>query len=237
MNRIQINPELNPEELHKIYRDEGRLQVHNFFTVETANYLLQLMLENDNWNLAYNEGGNFYESPISELDNLSSSQKNSFMKQIFSGATDKFQYIFIQYCMTQAIRLGEEKDHPLHQVEAFLNSSYYLDFMRILTGDDSIKKADSTATIFDKEHFLTTHDDTHSTHDRVAACAFSLNKNWDRNWGGHLAFFDEDGNIEQAFVPSFNTLNIFSIPQQHSVQQVAPFAAEKRYSLLSWLHR
>lgn len=237
MYKIQINPELNPTELHKSYRDEGRLQVHNFFTAETADYLLQLILANDNWSIAYNEGNNFYESPIKELNNLTPIQKTNFMNKTFTGATSKFQYIFIQYIITQAIRLGEEKGHPLHQVEKFFNSNEYLDFMRILTGESAIKKADSTATIFDKDHFLTTHDDTHSEHDRVAACAFSLNKNWNRNWGGHLAFFDDDGNIEQAFIPSFNTLNILSIPQQHSVLQVAPFAVEKRYSLLSWLHR
>ena len=53
----------------------------------------------------------------------------------------------------------------------------------------------------------------------------------------NLAFFDEAGNIEEAFMPAFNTLNIFLIPQRHAVQQVAPFAGTRRLSYLSWLHR
>jgi len=109
--------------------------------------------------------------------------------------------------------------------------------MRELTGEPLITKADSYASMYDKEHFLTQHDDLHQKHARVAACVFNLTQRWNRNWGGHLAFFDDKGNIEQAFIPIFNTLNILSIPQQHAVQQVTPFAKEKRYSLLSWLQK
>lgn len=237
MHKITINPDLNPKELNKTYQDKGRLQVHNFFTEDTAQYLLKLLVENKNWNLAYNNGNNFYESPISELEKLTTEQKQKFMKQVFAKASNNFQYVFLQYYISQAIKLKEELGHPLHQVDEFLNSDYYLDFMRELTADSSIQKADSYASLFDKEHFLTEHDDIHSKHDRVAACVFNLTKRWDRNWGGHLAFFDDKGNIEQAFIPTFNTLNILSIPQNHAVQQVTSFAGEKRYSLLSWLHR
>jgi Rps23 Pro-64 3,4-dihydroxylase Tpa1-like proline 4-hydroxylase len=71
----------------------------------------------------------------------------------------------------------------------------------------------------------------------VAAYVFSMTKVWDKNWGGHLAFFDDAGNITHAFVPSFNTLNIFLVPQLHSVQLVSPFAGANRSSYLGWLHR
>ena len=51
-----------------------------------------------------------------------------------------------------------------------------------------------------------------------------------KDWGGHLAFFDDDGNITEALIPSFNTFNIFLVPQMHSVQLVSPFAGGKRTS-------
>ena len=237
MIKIEINPDLDPEKLNKIYQKTGRLQIHNFFTDETAQYLLKLLLENTTWNLAYNNGDNYYESALKDFTDLELKKKNNFMKQIFLNASSKFQYVFIQYYISQAIKLGEEKGHPLHQFELFVNSKEYLNFMKTLTGDSNIKSADSYASIYDKEHFLTEHDDNHKTHDRVAACVFSLTKYWNKNWGGHLAFFDDKGNIKEAFIPTFNTLNILSIPQQHAVQQVTSFAQEKRYSLLSWLHR
>jgi len=109
--------------------------------------------------------------------------------------------------------------------------------MRTLTGVKSIRKADSYATMYAPGHFLTEHDDRHEKHDRVAAYVISMTKNWDKNWGGHLAFFDDGGNIKEALIPSFNTLNIFLIPQMHSVQLVSPFAGENRTSYLGWLHR
>ena len=157
MHKITINPELNPKELSKSYQENGRLQVQNFFTDETAQYLLKLVLENKTWNLAYNNGSNFYESPISELEKLTAEQKQKFMNQIFAKAGNGFQYVFYQYYISQAIELKEEPGHPLHQFHEFLNSEYYLDFMRELTADSSIKKADSYASLYDKQHFLTDH--------------------------------------------------------------------------------
>nr|WP_252736284.1 2OG-Fe(II) oxygenase family protein [Aestuariibacter sp. A3R04] len=91
--------------------------------------------------------------------------------------------------------------------------------------------------MYDKGHFLTDHNDTHSKHNRVAACTFGFSENWNMNWGGHTVFFDDQGNLKQGFKPAFNTLTLFRIPQDHAVQMVTPFAGAKRYSLLSWLHR
>ena len=86
-------------------------------------------------------------------------------------------------------------------------------------------------------HFLTKHADRHPSHDRVAAWVLSMTPEWDENWGGHLAFYDDRGNITEAFKPAFNTLNIFLIPVDHAVQMVAPFAAKPRTSFLGWLLR
>ena len=145
--------------------------------------------------------------------------------------------MFYQYYITQAIELNEHPGDPMHQMHHFMNSQGMLDFMRTLTGEQAIVKADSYASMYLPGHFLTTHEDLHDKHDRVAAYVFSMNKKWEENWGGHLAFFDDNGNINEAFIPSFNTLNIFLVPQMHSVQLVAPFAAANRTSYLGWLHR
>jgi Rps23 Pro-64 3,4-dihydroxylase Tpa1-like proline 4-hydroxylase len=70
----------------------------------------------------------------------------------------------------------------------------------------------------------------------VAAYVISLTRNWNRNWGGHLAFFNERGDVEAAFLPSFNALNVFAVPQLHAVQMIAPFARGVRTSLTGWVH-
>lgn len=237
MNKLEINPTLNVADLKKQYAETGRLQVNAFFTQQTAEYLQALILNNKHWFLAYNEEGQYYESQYSEVKALPPTIYAKFMNAIFSRAKHKFQYVFKQYYISQAIKLKEDPNHPLHQVEEFFNSDIYLNFMRELTGESDIKYADSYASHYEPGHFLTDHDDTHATQDRVAACTFSLCKQWNPNWGGHLVFYDEQGNIIEGFIPNFNTLNIFKIPQRHAVQQVTPFAAESRISLLSWLQR
>lgn len=235
--QLIINPDHDVDALGRTLQEKGHLQVPDFFTPDTAEYLHKIHIENQNWYLAYNDGSNYYESPIQQIQAAPPEQRQQLMGGIYSRARTQFQYVFYQYYITQAIELNEQPGHPMHQVHEFVNSDGYLDFMRTLTGDSAVRKADSYASNYAPGHFLTAHDDRHDRHDRVAAFVFSMTKVWDKNWGGHLAFFDDDGNVNDAIIPSFNALNIFLIPRMHSVQLVSPFAGGNRTSYLGWLHR
>lgn len=235
--QLKISSDHDPEALGRTLQQEGRLQVSNFFTPETADYLYKIHVENKDWYLAYNDGSNYYESSIQQIQAAGPQQKQQFMNSIYARARTQFQYVFYQYFISQAIELKEQSGHPMHQIHEFMNSEEVLNLMRILTGEKAIRKADSYASNYARGHFLTAHDDRHDSHDRVAAYVFSMTKTWDKNWGGHLAFFDDAGNITEALIPTFNTLNIFLIPQMHSVQLVSPFAGGTRTSYLGWLHR
>lgn len=234
--QIKINDSLDITSFSKQLREKRRLQIPNFFDENSAEYINHLLNNHKNWYLAYNEGDNFYESSAEQIAVLKPSQKQQFMNQIYYRAMSSFQYVFNQYYITQALELNENLGDPIHQVHHFVNSLSFLDTMRALTGEASIKKSDSYASQYLPGHFLTEHDDRHSTHKRVAAYVVSMNKVWKRDWGGHLAFYDDEGNIEEAFIPSFNTMNIFFVPQNHAVQMIAPFAGKPRQSILGWLH-
>jgi len=235
--QLKISPDHDLEALGQILQQDGRLQVPDFFTADTADYLYKIHVENKDWNLAYNDGNNYYESSIEQLQAVTRKQHQQFMNSIYARARTQFQYVFYQYYITQAIKLKEQPGHPMHHVHEFMNSEEVLNLMRTLTGEKAIRKADSYASNYAPGHFLTAHDDRHDSHDRVAAYVFTMTKTWDKNWGGHLAFFDDAGNITEALIPSFNTLNIFLVPQIHSVQLVSPFAGGNRSSYLGWLHR
>lgn len=223
--------------LGETLRQQGRLQVQDFFTDETAEYLHKIHAENQDWYLAYNEGNNYYESSMQQLQALNTQQRQQFMNNIYARARSQFQYVFFQYYISQAIKLGEQPGHPMHEFHRLMNSDSSLEVLRTLTGETAVREVDSYASNYAPGHFLTAHDDRHATHDRVAAYVVSMTKIWDKNWGGHLAFFDDAGNVTDAFIPSFNTLNIFLVPQMHAVQQVASFAGATRSSYLGWLHR
>ena len=234
---IRINDALDAQALGAAYRAKGRLQIPNFLAEDAAEALHDALQKNRTWYLAYNNGEEYVESALAEIQGLAQPQRQQFFRQINERAGVQFQYCFIQYYVTEAVKRGDNEGHPLHAAHHFLNDEACLGFMRALTGEPDIQYADALASLYSRGHFLTDHDDTHGDRDRVAAYVISMTKDWNRNWGGHLAFFDKCGNIEEAFLPTFNTLNIFRVPQSHSVQAVTPFARGARTSVTGWLHR
>lgn len=49
-------------------------------------------------------------------------------------------------------------------------------------------------------------------------------------------FLDEDGHVAEGYVPAFNALNIFSVPQTHTVSMVTQLARMPRMSVTGWIH-
>jgi len=43
------------------------------------------------------------------------------------------------------------------------------------------------------------------------------------------------GNVTRAFTPGFNILNLFRVPQPHSVSWVNDLAPSPRYAVTGWL--
>ena len=71
---------------------------------------------------------------------------------------------------------------------------------------------------------------------RAASRAYVLNMTpqWRWDWGGALLFSDRPGHVSEGYLPAFNALNIFAVPQPHLVEFVSPFAGAQRYSITGW---
>jgi SM-20-related protein len=63
----------------------------------------------------------------------------------------------------------------------------------------------------------------------------NLTPGWRAEWGGLLLFHDADGHVAEAYAPKFNTLNIFRVPQWHSVSQVASYVDQDRLAITGWI--
>ena len=50
-----------------------------------------------------------------------------------------------------------------------------------------------------------------------------------------MLFHDAAGDVECGLTPRFNALNIFAVPQLHSVSMVNRAAPYRRYSITGWL--
>lgn len=151
-----------------------------------------------------------------------------------ASATDGFQYLYDNhpiYDLTQAGLAAPVWADLL----AFLNGPAFLDLMRQVTGEPRIAMADAQLTRFRPGHFLTAHDDTADGKNRYFAYVLGLTEGWRIDWGGLLAFHDDEGNVAEAFTPRFNTLNLLHVPAPHSVTQVALSAGADRVSVTGWL--
>ncbi|WP_287888815.1 2OG-Fe(II) oxygenase family protein [Blastomonas sp.] len=62
-----------------------------------------------------------------------------------------------------------------------------------------------------------------------------LTPQWRLEWGGQLLFHGEQGTISHGEMPGFNTLDVFAVPQRHSVSEVTRAAAYRRYAVTGWL--
>lgn len=234
---FNLNTELDRSLLAKKFSDEGRIQIRDVLRPETAEHLRSILQNETKWGLAWQaatEGPHAlrYEQTES-LDHNEIS--NILQKSGAAVAAGQYGFVYQQYAMLDAYLGKWNPEHPLDRLLEHLNSHPFLQLIRDVTGVESIVKAEAQATCFGPGHFLTEHDDSHSRDPRRVAYVLNLSiPDWKSEWGGYLNFFDANGNIEAGFKPAFNTLNMFLVPQRHSVSYVPEFAPVGRFAITGW---
>tara|TARA_Y100000004_G_scaffold194644_1_gene259734 strand:- start:709 stop:1206 length:498 start_codon:yes stop_codon:yes gene_type:complete len=63
-------------------------------------------------------------------------------------------------------------------------------------------------------------------------CTIYLNENWDVNWGG--LFVWHDGEELRAHCPTYNTMVLNTLSEDHFVTQVSNLCPEIRYTIQIW---
>ena len=188
------------------------------------------------WRLAVNRGEQIIDFRPETLAAFTPEQWAQLNKAVALGGRYGFQFRY------ETIRMpkpgGEDSTAVpplLSAFTEFLSSPPIVAFMRTLTGADDIAFADAHASRYHPGHFLTAHDDEVTTMGRRAAYVLNLTPEWRLDWGGLLLFHDAQGNVVRGYTPGFNLLNIFSVPQPHSVSWVTPLAGQPRYAVTGWL--
>ena len=237
MTIFALNHELDLDMLRDAFAREGRVQVVEFLRHDTAMALLRALVESSAWRLAVNSGEQLTDHDPAAIGAWTAERRAALEREIIEGGRYGFQFRY------DAIRLpgygatagAAEAPPAVRGFVDFLSSGPVLDFLRALTGMDDIAFADGHATRYRPGHFLTAHDDLNQGLGRRAAYVMNVTPQWRPDWGGILQFYDESGNLERGFVPAFNVLNIFRVPQPHSVSWVTPLAAAPRHAITGWL--
>lgn len=232
---FRLSDQLAIDQLAQSYARDSRVQVVDFLHPDDAEKLHQSLRCRRDWRLVINQGEKSFDLDRLQQAALSADQHDQLTHAVHAEARYGFQFLFESVRVPDNEVRQERQNDPLAAFASFMSSKSVIRFLHRVTGNSEIEFADAQATAYGPGHFLTAHDDKVAGKHRNAAYVLNLSPFWRADWGGLLLFHGKDGNIDRGFSPSFNVLNLFAVPQAHSVSMVAPFAASRRYSITGWL--
>ncbi len=152
---------------------------------------------------------------------------------VLAGARDGFQHRYESIRVPDGDAAAQPGEDPLAAWPRWLSSGPAHDLLHAVTAA-SIGFADAQATAYSPGDFLTAHDDAVAGKGRLAAYVFGLTPAWRAEWGGLLLFHKSASQVA-GLVPGYNSLDLFAVPQVHSVSTVTASAAYRRYAVTGWL--
>lgn len=230
-----LHPSIDPALLAERYARDRRVQIAPFLNDTDAERIAAQLATRSDWRRVLNSGNKVFDFAASELDALTPEQRARLDDAVHVAARDGFQYRYDAIRVPDDAAERAESSDPLAALAAFLSSEAVMSLMRFVTGTAEPVFTDAQGTRYRPGDFLTAHDDDVSGKQRHAAYVLGLTRGWRAEWGGLLLFHGGAGGIAEGYVPGFNTLSLFAVPQPHSVSLVAPFAGTPRLSVTGWL--
>ena len=230
-----LNPDLDVEGLAAAYAATGRIRIHRFLAEQGLPEFYDNLCERDDWWHLMNGPDGIVEIDRATRAGMSEADRRRLDDMVDAGARTGFQYRY------EGLRVPEGQADPAmgaDPLDAFaelMSSEPMLKVLRVITGCGALSFTDGQATAYGPGDFLTRHDDDVPGKNRVAAYVFGLTPNWRPEWGGILTFHGSPLEPVIGHVPRFNTLDLFAVPQDHSVSYVSPAAPRRRFAVTGWL--
>lgn len=237
---FELNPNLDRAALAQRFAADTRLQVENILTEETARELRDILANGTEWGIALQAGtyGEPHSWRAGEVrEPAVGKQVMELVKETDRAAASRnYAFRCNRYSLVEGVQKQWNPGGPHELLLEYLNAPDFLGLMREITGIAELAKADGHASCYGPNHFLGRHIDSHVEEGWRIAYVLNLTiDDWYPDWGGYLVFYDDDGNVETGYMPRFNTLNLFKVPQAHAVTYVPPFAPRGRYAISGWL--
>ena len=236
MPNLRLNPDLDVPALTREYAETGRIRIHGLLAPEGLPELYHYLNESEDWWHLINTPDGVIELDRAARAAMSAEEQAALEEKVNKNAYAGFQYRYEGLRVPEDEQL-EEADDPLTEFGVLMSSEPMLDFLRAVTGYSELSFTDGHATAYGPGDFLTGHDDDVAGTDRLAAYVFGLTPRWRLEWGGLLLFHGENEASVTGNVPRFNTLDLFRVPQRHSVSIVTPAATYRRYAITGWLRK
>ncbi len=233
---IRFNSILDVEGAASVFAERRRVRIADTLDPLSATRLHGSLKGEVPWRLTYYDGKENVFLDAASLQQLGEQGRHELLRGVLASAQDNFQYLFRSYPMVTGYLQGEDPELFLHHVFEWLNDSRTLNVMRRITGIKTLAKVNAQATLYHPGHFLIRHDDSgHPEQRRRVAYVLNMTRDWRPDWGGQLQFLSPEGEVEEVWLPRFNSLALFTVPTPHLVSYVAPFATQPRYAITGWL--
>ena len=226
-----LNPVLDMGAIADAFARDGRVHIPAILTADSATRVHRCLEQETDFMLLARGGPG--EGELPPVASLTPQQQGEMMGKAYAQARENFYFLYDAHPMSNDGEPYPDPAHYLSAVTAFLNSAPVLDFAKAVTGLADIAYTSAQATRYRPGQFLNQHDDG-TGRKRRAAYVLNMTPHWRPDWGGALLFSDRPGHISEGYLPAFNALNLFRVPQEHLVGFVAPFAGAARYSITGW---
>jgi hypothetical protein len=234
VTEFRLNPALDVAALAAAYARDRRVRVAGLLAEQGLADLYWSLADRDDWWQLINTPDGVVELDDEGRAGLAPERLAEIEAQVAEGLRSGFQYRY------RGLRVPRSNDaeraaDPLAAFSRLMAGAEMVDLLRAITGFEGVAFTDGHATAYGPGDFLTGHDDDVAGKDRIAAYVFGLTPRWRLEWGGLLLFHGRDEASVVGQVPRFNTLDLFAVPQRHSVSMVAPAAPVRRFAVTGWL--
>jgi Rps23 Pro-64 3,4-dihydroxylase Tpa1-like proline 4-hydroxylase len=234
---LRLNSTLEPEAYRPVFKAHRRLHIPSILEPASATELHARITGSAEWTRSIHLGpGKDVDIRMDELEAMSPAERADLERSLLESGADSLSYIFDTVRITGALLAGRAVAEPVRAIHDFVNGQPFLDFITRLTGDERVAFAEVMATRYLPGHYATAHADELADQKRLYAYVLNLTPQWRADWGGVLMFLDEDGHVAEGYVPRFNALNVFAVPQTHAVSAVSRLARAPRLSITGWVH-
>lgn len=214
--------------------DLGRIRVSPAIDARAAEALRQELTDSTDWVRTMRQGDTERELDAATLAALSPPHLAALENLARQGDDTVFRFLHDAIRIPRDSQGRRARGMLLDMCSEALNSPATLELVGELTGTD-VRSFRGDATRYLPGHFLTTHNDGRRHGKRVLAFVLNLS-DWHIDWGGLMLFHDDLGDAKCAWTPRFNSVNLFSVPQFHSVSCVTPLARAPRLTVSGWFY-
>ena len=236
MTPLCLNADLDLPALAQEYASAGRVRIHKLLEYDGVAELYHHLNGRDDWWHLINTPDGIIELDRETRDTMSQERRAEIEDKVNEGARTGFQYRYegLRVPADEA-ELAAAGEDLLGEFARLMSSEPMLDMLRAVTGCTELAFTDGQATAYGPGDFLTGHDDDVPGKNRLAAYVFGMTPGWRPEWGGLLLFHSDDDANVTGHVPRFNTLDLFSVPQRHSVSMITSAAPRRRFAITGWL--